>query len=46
MSLDLNALLVWVVVTFIFIVVIGVLYKKVVRSKKEVDEHRDETPAY
>lgn len=46
MSFDLNALVVWVVVTFIFIAVIGVLYKKVIRSKKEVDEHKDETPAY
>ena len=45
--LDLNALIAWIVVTFVFIAVIGVLYRRVARSKKqEADERKDETPAY
>ncbi len=47
MSLDLNALIAWIVVTIIFIVVIGLLYRKVSRAKKqEADERKDETSAY
>jgi len=45
--LDLNALVAWIVVTFVFIAVIGVLYRRVARAKKqEADERKDETPAY
>ena len=45
--LDLNALVAWIVVTFVFITVIGVLYRKVTRAKKQaVDEPKDETSAY
>jgi len=44
--LDLNPLAAWIIVTFVFIAVIGLLYRKVARSKKEADERKDETPAY
>ncbi len=47
MPLDLNALAAWIVVTVVFITVIGLLYRKVSRAKKqETDERKDETPAY
>lgn len=48
MSLDVNALTIWIVVTIIFITVIGFLYGKVTRSKPkpESDECRDEAPSY
>ncbi len=47
MSFDLNALAAWFVVTLVFIIVIGLLYRKVSRAKKqEADERKDETPAY
>ncbi len=47
MPLDLNALAAWIVVTIVFITVIGLLYRKVSRAKKqEADERKDETPAY
>ncbi len=47
MPLDLNALVAWIVVTIVFITVIGLLYRKVSRTKKHgADERRDETPAY
>jgi len=45
--LDLNALVAWVVVTFVFIAVISILYRRFARAKKrEADGHKDETPAY
>jgi len=45
--LDLNALAAWIVVTLVFIAVIGLLYRRVARAKKqEADEGRDETPTY
>ena len=44
--LDSNALVAWIVVTFVFIAVIGVLYRRVARAKKQADERKDETPAY
>ena len=49
MSLDVNALAGWIVVTIAFIVIVAVLYTKVsrVRAKtKKTDESKDETPAY
>jgi heme/copper-type cytochrome/quinol oxidase subunit 2 len=49
MPLDLNALVAWIIVTFVFIGVIGVLYRKITRArakKQEADERKDETPAY
>ena len=47
MPLDLNALAAWIVVTLVFIAVIGLLYRRIARTKKqEVDEGRDETPTY
>lgn len=45
--LDLNALAAWIVVTFVFIAVIGFLYMRVARARKQQpDERKDETPAY
>ncbi|MFQ5920759.1 MAG: hypothetical protein ACE5JV_01930 [Nitrososphaerales archaeon] len=47
MPLDLNALAAWMIVTLIFIIVIGILYRRVSRAKEPAeDEHKDETPAY
>ncbi len=46
-SLDVNALVAWIITTIVFITVIGLLYRRVSRAKKqEADERKDETPAY
>jgi len=46
-SLELNALVSWIIVTFVFIAIVGALYRRVARAKKkEADERKDETPAY
>lgn len=49
MSLDVNALAGWIVVTIAFIVIVAVLYTKVSRARartKKTDESKDEAPAY
>lgn len=49
MSLDVNALAGWIVVSIAFMVIVAALYTKVsrVRAKtKKTDESKDEAPAY
>lgn len=47
MTLDLSALVSWIVVTFAFIAVVTFVYRKFSRAKKqEADERKDETPTY
>ena len=47
MPLELTALISWIIVTIVFIVIVGVLYRKVTKTKKqEPDERKDETPPY
>lgn len=46
MPLEVNALVTWFIATFVFIAVVGVLYRRVTRRVRAKDEHKDEAPAY
>lgn len=47
MPLDVNALIMWVIVSIAFIAIVALLYTKVSRTRaRKIDENKDETPTY